>query len=220
MLPRSALSTAAALRGIRVDYPGSTAVDGVDLDITAGALTVIVGPNGAGKTTLLEVLARARTPTAGTVDASLATRAFVPQRSAVSDRLPLTVRDVVTVGAWGRVGPIRRLPADARTAVDRSLERLDIADLARRPFAALSGGQRQRALLAQGLAREADLLLLDEPTTGLDAASAELIRAAVTAELERDATVVCVSHDDRLVADADRVVAMAEGRIVDGARAE
>ncbi|MEX0153234.1 zinc ABC transporter ATP-binding protein AztA [Microbacterium sp. LMI1-1-1.1] len=211
---RSALSTAAALRGIRVDYPGSTAVDGVDLDITAGALTVIVGPNGAGKTTLLEVLAGARTPTAGTVDASLATRAFVPQRSAVSDRLPLTVRDVVTVGAWGRVGPFRRLSADARTAVDRSLERLDIADLARRPFAALSGGQRQRALLAQGLAREADLLLLDEPTTGLDAASAELIRAAVTAELRRDATVVCVSHDDRLIADADRVVEMAEGRVV------
>ncbi|MFF0909262.1 zinc ABC transporter ATP-binding protein AztA [Microbacterium enclense] len=220
MLPRSALSTAAALRGIRVDYSGSTAVDGVDLDITAGALTVIVGPNGAGKTTLLEVLAGARTPTAGTVDAFLATRAFVPQRSAVSDRLPLTVRDVVTVGAWGRVGPFRRLPADARTAVDRSLERLDIANLARRPFAALSGGQRQRALLAQGLAREADLLLLDEPTTGLDAASAELIRAAVTAELERDATVVCVSHDDRLIADADRVVAMAEGCIVDGARAD
>ncbi|MFZ8758646.1 zinc ABC transporter ATP-binding protein AztA [Microbacterium sp. HMH0099] len=217
---RSALSTAAALRGIRVDHPGCTAVDGVDLDITAGALTVIVGPNGAGKTTLLEVLAGARTPTAGTVDASLATRAFVPQRSAVSDRLPLTVRDVVTVGAWGRVGPFRRLSADARTAVDRSLERLDIADLARRPFAALSGGQRQRALLAQGLAREADLLLLDEPTTGLDAASAELIRAAVTAELRRDATVVCVSHDDRLIADADRVVEMAEGRIVDRARAD
>lgn len=213
MLPSSALDTAATLRDIRVDYSGTPAVDGVDLDILAGSLTVIVGANGAGKTTLLEVLAGARTPTAGTVDASLATRAFVPQRSAVSDRLPITVRDVVTVGAWGRVGPFRRLPAEARAAIDRSLQRLDIADLARHPFASLSGGQRQRALLAQGLAREADLLLLDEPTTGLDAASAELIRAAIAAEVQRDGTVVCVSHDDRLIADADVIVTMAAGRV-------
>jgi zinc/manganese transport system ATP-binding protein len=77
----------------------------------------------------------------------------------------------------------------------------------------LSGGQRQRALLAQGLARGADLLLLDEPTTGLDAASAERIRSVLRAEADRGATVVCVSHDPAVLADADRVVALADGAL-------
>ncbi|RIJ56230.1 ATP-binding cassette domain-containing protein, partial [Clavibacter lycopersici] len=91
---------AAVLRGIRVDLGGHRALDGVDLDLMPGALTVIAGPNGAGKSTLLEVVAGTRPPTAGTRAVADAA-AFVPQRTAVSDRLPVTVRDVVTVGAWG-----------------------------------------------------------------------------------------------------------------------
>ncbi|MFB3978982.1 zinc ABC transporter ATP-binding protein AztA [Microbacterium proteolyticum] len=214
MPPITRLSPAAALRGIRVDFDDTRAVDGVDLDVARHALTVVVGPNGSGKSTLIEVLAGARTPSAGTVVVDARARAFVPQRAAVAERLPLTVRDVVVVGAWGRVGAMRRLDREARTAVDDALRRVDMTALHRRPFATLSGGQRQRALLAQGLARGADLLLLDEPTTALDAASAALIRDAIADETARGTAVVCVSHDDRLIAEADVVVRMETGRII------
>lgn len=209
----SAPPPALSARGIRVDFAGTIAVDDVDVDVAHGALTVLVGPNGAGKSTLLEVLAGARVPASGTVDTGGRTRAFVPQRAAVSEHLPLTVRDVVTVGTWSRSGTTRRRGAERRQAVDAALQTLDIASLARRPFAVLSGGQRQRALLAQGLACQADILLLDEPTTGLDAASAELNRAAIAEELRRGASVVCVSHDDRLIGDADHVIALDAGSV-------
>ncbi|WP_445337663.1 zinc ABC transporter ATP-binding protein AztA [Clavibacter sp. CFBP 8614] len=204
---------AVVLRGIRVDFGDRRALDDVDLDLPAGAVTVIAGPNGAGKSTLLEVVAGTRAPAAGTRSAA-DRAAFVPQRAAVSDRLPVTVRDVVTVGAWGRSGRWRRLDADARRAVDDALDRLGLIPLASQGFAALSGGQRQRALLAQGLARGADLLLLDEPTTGLDAASAARIRAIMRAEADRGIAVVAVSHDPAVLAEADRVVRLEDGRVV------
>ncbi|WJS90301.1 zinc ABC transporter ATP-binding protein AztA [Microbacterium testaceum] len=200
-------------RGLRVEFPGTVALDRVDLDLPPAALTVIVGPNGAGKSTLLEVLAGARPPTSGTIETGDRSIAFVPQRAAVAEHLPLTVRDVVTVGAWGRVGPFRRLGRTHREAIDQAMRRLDVAHLSRRPFSSLSGGQRQRGLLAQGLARRADILLLDEPTTGLDAESAELNRSAIDDEIGRGATVACVSHDERLIAEADVVVRLEAGRL-------
>ncbi|GEB46366.1 ABC transporter ATP-binding protein [Microbacterium testaceum] len=200
-------------RGLRVEFPGTVALDRVDLDLPPAALTVIVGPNGAGKSTLLEVLAGARPPSSGTIETGDRSIAFVPQRAAVAEHLPLTVRDVVTVGAWGRVGPFRRLGRTHREAIDQAMRRLDVAHLSRRPFSSLSGGQRQRALLAQGLARRADILLLDEPTTGLDAESAELNRSAIDDEIGRGATVACVSHDERLIAEADVVVRLEAGRL-------
>ncbi|MDO4019394.1 zinc ABC transporter ATP-binding protein AztA [Clavibacter michiganensis] len=204
---------AAVLRGIRVELGTHPALAGVDLDFMPGALTVIAGPNGAGKSTLLEVVAGTRPPTSGTRTAA-DPAAFVPQRTAVSDRLPVTVRDVVTVGAWGRVHRWRRLDPDARRAVDDALDRLGLMPLASQGFAALSGGQRQRALLAQGLARGAGLLLLDEPTTGLDTASAKRIRAIMRSEASRGVAVVCVSHDRAVIDDADRVVRLEDGLVV------
>jgi zinc/manganese transport system ATP-binding protein len=211
-------SPVAALRDIHVAFGDRRALDGVDLDLAPGTLTVIAGPNGAGKSTLLEVVAGTRIPTSGTRTAVEAA-AFVPQRAAVPDHLPVTVRDVVAVGTWGRVGRWRRVDAEGRRAVDDAMQRLGIAPLAAQPFGSLSGGQRQRALLAQGLARGARLLLLDEPTTGLDAASAERIRDILRAEATRGVAVVCVSHDPSVLADADRVVRLEDGRLVaDAAR--
>ncbi|ANP71438.1 ABC transporter ATP-binding protein [Cryobacterium arcticum] len=200
----------ASLRGLGVDFAGQAALRGIDLDVLPGELTVLAGPNGAGKTTLLEVLAGTRPPTAGT-RAVTGTVALVPQRTTETDRLPVTARDVVTVGAWGRLGRWRRLDARARMAIDDALERLQIQDLANLPFATLSGGQRQRTLLAQGLASGADLLLLDEPTTGLDSDSADRIREIMRAESERGVAVVCVSHDPLVLSSADRTVRLADG---------
>jgi zinc/manganese transport system ATP-binding protein len=205
------------LRGVSVDFSGRRAVRDVDLDVSPGEVTVLAGPNGAGKTTLLEVVAGTRTPSSGTRVAT-GVVAFVPQRTAVSDRLPVTVRDVVTVGAWSRSGPWRRVDAGSRAAVDEALDRLGISGIARQPFASLSGGQRQRALLAQGLACRADLLLLDEPTTGLDRDSGDRIRAIISAEAQRGAAVVCVSHDPAVLDLADRLVHLRDGRVVSDVR--
>ncbi|KPG79493.1 ABC transporter ATP-binding protein [Frigoribacterium sp. RIT-PI-h] len=201
------------LLGVGVSFGERTALADVDLDVPAGAVTVVAGPNGAGKSTLLEVVAGVRPPTSGTRSVT-ATIAFVPQRTSIPDGLPVTVRDVVTVGAWGRVGRWRPLDRRARAAVDEALDRLDVAGLAQRPFAALSGGQRQRVLLSHGLARGADLLLLDEPTTGLDAVSAERIRVTLLDEAARGTAVLGVSHDPLLLDAAHRVVRLEAGRVV------
>ncbi|MDR6176424.1 zinc/manganese transport system ATP-binding protein [Nocardioides zeae] len=203
---------AVQLRDIRVDFGARAALRDVTLDLYADAVTVVAGPNGAGKSTLLEVVAGTRVPTRGS-RSTRGTTAFVPQRAGVSDLLPITVHDVVAVGTWGRLGAWRRADAAARAAVDEALHRLGIADLRRRPYVALSGGQRQRALLAQGVVARADLLLLDEPTTGLDATSGARIRAVMAEEAARGAAVVCVSHDPAVLAAADRVVTLADGEV-------
>lgn len=204
---------AADLVSARVAYGTRIALADVDLRIDRGVRTVITGPNGAGKSTLLEVLALLRPLDAGRVSIQSHPVAFVPQRTAVSDRLPVSVRDVVTIGAWGRVGAWRRLRGDDRARVYAAMARTDVAHLSHRPFASLSGGQRQRTLLAQGLARGADLLLLDEPTTGLDAESSGRIRTVMAAEAAQGVAVVCATHDPAVIADADRVVRLAEGEV-------
>ncbi|MFK4804551.1 zinc ABC transporter ATP-binding protein AztA [Microbacterium sp. ZW CA_36] len=203
-----------SLRGVCVDYAGTPALRDVDFDAAAGELTVIAGPNGAGKSTLLEVLAGTITPRAGSVEIRASSRAFVPQRTAISPTLPLTVHDVVTVGAWGRVGAWRRLDHASREAVDAALERLDLTALKRAAFGVLSGGQQQRTLLAQGLARRAETLLLDEPTTALDLDSAERIMCAMRAEVDRGVAAVCVSHDPAVIDAADVVVRLEPGGVM------
>lgn len=209
---RSRCDVVACLTGVQVSFNGRAALVGVDVSIPRASLTVITGPNGAGKSTLLEVLGGTRVATSGRRIIG-GTVAFVPQRAAVPSGLPVSVKDVVSVGAWGRLGLWRRMDAAAREVVARSMERLDISALARHPFAVLSGGQQQRTLLAQGLARGADLLLLDEPTTGLDVASALRIRAVLREEVERGVAVVCVSHDPSVIGDAERRISLQEGRV-------
>lgn len=208
----STSSPAAIVRDATVRFGDVRALDGVDLALARGALTVLAGPNGAGKSTLLEVIAGTTPLTRGTVDRD-GTVAFVPQRAALTPRLPLTAHDMVAVGTWGRVGLWRRLSERMRGDIAWAMERLDVLDLAHRPFAALSGGQQQRVLVAQGLVGRADLLLLDEPTTAVDARSAELILDAVAEVTARGATVASVSHDARLIEAADVVVPLDGGRI-------
>ncbi len=204
---------AVQLMNIHVAFAGREVLTAVDVAVSSRALTVIAGPNGAGKSTLLEVIAGTREPSSGERRVAGAV-AFVPQRAAVPPALPVSVGDVVSVGAWGRLGLWRRMDASARDAVDSALDRVDIAALSRHPFSSLSGGQQQRALLAQGLARHADVLLLDEPTTGLDAASSRRIRKVLREEADRGAAVVCVSHDPAVIGDAEHRILLSGGRIV------
>ncbi len=209
---RSIAEVAARLNGIHVSFGDRAALTGVDLDVDSGVVTVITGPNGAGKSTLLQVLAGTTAAASGTRSIS-GTVAFIPQRTAIPAGLPVSVKDVVSVGAWGRLGLWRRMDSATRELVDRSMDRLDIRALARHPFVSLSGGQQQRALLAQGLARDADLLLLDEPTTALDAVSSRRIRRVLREEAARGVAVVCVSHDPAVIGEAAHQVALLEGRI-------
>jgi ABC-type Mn2+/Zn2+ transport system ATPase subunit len=167
--------------------------------IPSGASVALIGPNGSGKSSLLRAIAGLLAPRSGRLDV-LARRersavALVLQTTDVDPSLPITVRETVTMARYARRGAVRRLDRTDSAAVDRALQRLAIRDLARRQLHELSGGQRQRVLVAQGLAQEADLLLLDEPVTALDVVSRRLILEAVAAERDAGRTVVLSTHD-------------------------
>ncbi|WP_030871985.1 zinc ABC transporter ATP-binding protein AztA [Streptomyces sp. NRRL S-37] len=195
-------------------YTGHPVLHQLTGAIPALATTALVGPNGSGKSTLLGVLAGVIRPTAGELHhTGSRPPAFVPQRGAVGDALPLTVRQTVEMGRWGERGPWRRLTRRDRATVDTAMDRMGIADLATRQLGDLSGGQRQRALIAQGLAQESDLLLLDEPTTGLDPEARERIAALLTELAADGVTVVHATHDLDAARAADACLLLREGRL-------
>ncbi|MGV9310730.1 zinc ABC transporter ATP-binding protein AztA [Streptomyces sp. NPDC003691] len=184
------------LTAVDAGYARRPVLREVTLDIPALAVTSLTGPNGSGKSTLLGVLAGVIRPTAGTVHHhGDRAPAFVPQRSTAGDALPLTVRRTVEMGRWYARGPWRRLTSGDHRTVDEALERLGIAHLAARRLGDLSGGQRQRALIAQGLAQRSDLLLLDEPCTGLDPEARQGIEDLLARVTADGTTVVQATHD-------------------------
>jgi ABC-type Mn2+/Zn2+ transport system ATPase subunit len=172
------------------------AVRDVTLTIKAGTSVAFLGPNGSGKSTMLDLMAGLKTPTAGALEVAAPRHriAYVLQRLEARQALPVTVDEVLRMGRYGHRGLTGRLTADDREAIDRAADRTEIDDLRRRRFHELSGGQRQRVLLAQALAAQPDLLLLDEPITGLDLASQERILAIVAEETSRGTTVVLTTH--------------------------
>lgn len=208
--------TALQARGLHFSFGPQPVLSDVDVDLTWGTVTAIAGANGAGKSTLLELLAGVRAPASGSVDRADEV-ALVVQRVAAPNTLPLTVADTVAMGTWGtrRRGGATLNRSDRRARIAEALERVHLAHLANRPFTELSGGQRQRALIAQGLARQARIFLLDEPAAGLDAGSRDRTRTILQAEADRGAAVVCVSHDPEAIAAADVVVMLDGGRRVD-----
>lgn len=203
---------------VTVAYGGRTALRDCDVALPSGAVTALVGPNGSGKSTLLSAIAGLVPLAAGTLSvmgrrpgrAGLTTDvAYVLQSTPANESLPVTVREVVTMARYARRGLLGRLDAEDRRAVDRALHRLHVADLADRHLRELSGGQRQRVLVAQGLAQDADLLLLDEPVTGLDLTSREGILSVVSEVRDAGGTVVVATHDLGDAERADHVVLLA-----------
>ncbi|MFE7766618.1 zinc ABC transporter ATP-binding protein AztA [Streptomyces sp. NPDC057438] len=200
--------------GLSAGYPGCPVLHQLDAEIKALAITALVGPNGSGKSTLLGVMAGVIQPTSGRIHhAGDRTPAFVPQHGAVADALPLTVRQTVEMGRWSDRGPWRRLTRQDQATVDQAMERLGITDLATRQLGELSGGQRQRALIAQGLAQKSDLLLLDEPTTGLDPEARDRIAALLTELVADGVTVVQATHDLEAARSADACLLLRDGRL-------
>ncbi|MFG3257536.1 zinc ABC transporter ATP-binding protein AztA [Streptomyces sp. NPDC048172] len=207
-----------ALRDIDAGYRRRPVLRQLTAAIPQSANTVVVGPNGSGKSTLLGLLAGVLSPTAGTLERARHSRpsrpGFVPQRSAVSDALPLTVRDTVAMGRWAHRAPWRRSRAHDRSVVEECMRALGILDLAGRQLGELSGGQRQRALVAQGLAQEPDLFLLDEPTTGLDQRARAGIGTALDAAVAGGATVVQATHDMTAAREAHHCLLLQDGRLM------
>ena len=210
----SSRNLASITRG-RVAQGGRTILREVGLELAAGSLTVVTGSNGSGKSTLLAALAGLLSLEEGELRLGRdVRRAYVPQRSEASDALPLTVADVVGMGRWFR-RPLRDLVRNRhedRSVTATSIAAVGLAGLERRSLAELSGGQRQRAFLAQGLAQRADLLLLDEPESGLDVDGVRLLFECIAAERARGVAVVLVTHDRRSP-DATQRVHLHGGRI-------
>jgi ABC-type Mn2+/Zn2+ transport system ATPase subunit len=192
--------------------------------VPTGASVALIGPNGSGKSTLLRALAGLAEPRAGRLDVPARRRrgavALVLQTTEVDRTLPVTVRETVTMARYATRGPFGRLRGPDRAAVHGALERMGVADLAGRQLHELSGGQRQRVLVAQGLAQEAELLLLDEPVTGLDVMSRELILDAVADERTAGRTVVVSTHDLGDARHADLVMLLANRVVAFGQPAE
>lgn len=219
--PQDTCATDPAVRahGLTVSYDGTVAFRADDLTVPRGQVTALIGPNGSGKSTLLNAIAGLAQVT-GDIEvlgrrptAARRSVAYVLQSTEVNERVPLTVREVVTMGRYADLGAVRRLSAEDRALVDTALDRLDIADLAGRHITALSGGQRQRVFVAQGLVQRAELLLLDEPATGLDFTSEERINAVVREEAKAGTTVIVSTHDFADAQAADNVLLLS-GRVV------
>jgi zinc/manganese transport system ATP-binding protein len=203
-----------SLELLTVRRGATLALDAVSARFPAGATTVVVGPNGSGKSTLLDVLAGVLPPTSGRVAGLPRTSvAYVPQHSRVTGDLPVTVAETVAMGRWRERGLLGRLRAADRQVVLACAAQLGLGDLLGTPLARLSGGQRQRVLVAQGLAARADVLLVDEPTASVDRATRHAVLDALAAEAARGAVVVHATHDATAVDRADRVLALAAGRV-------
>jgi zinc transport system ATP-binding protein len=194
------------LRGVGFAYAhGRPVLQDVNLAVEEGELVAVAGPNGGGKTTLVRLALGLERPDAGEVRlfgepaarfSRRATLGYLAQRSQLGTDAPATVREVVSAGrlaAGGLLGPLRRRD---RAIVDEALERVGLAELGDRQLRRLSGGQQQRAFIAKALAGEPSLLVLDEPTTGVDAESQEAL-AALLDRLHRElgVTVLYVSHE-------------------------
>ena len=200
--------------GVSFRYGAVTALAPSSFTIPEGAITTLIGPNGSGKSTILHAISGLIAPASGTLQVVPGRRiAHVLQATKVNEALPVTVAEVVAMGRYSTTGPHRRLDSTDRSAIRAALDRMGITDLSRRHLRELSGGQRQRVFVAQGIAQDHDLLLLDEPLTGLDLPSAQAIDAVLHEEQAAGRTVVITSHDLNEAAAGDWVVLLA-GRVV------
>lgn len=186
------------LEQLEVGYARRPVLRGVNATIPRGDSIGLLGANGSGKTTLLKTIAGVLAVVGGTIQFEKGVRpvvGYVPQREALDQSFLLSSLEMVLMGACASVGPGRFLRRADREWAQQCLERTGAADLARQPFALLSGGQKQRVLIARALVAKPDLLLLDEPTAGVDASATSAI-ADLLQRLNADGmTIMMVNHD-------------------------
>ena len=207
------MSALVSFDGVALGYGRLTFLSDLSFDVGDGDFLGLVGPNGAGKTTVLRAILGTLAPQRGTVTRRPDLRfGYVPQRDQVDYGFPLRVLDVVLMGRYDRIGVARRPGKDDRARAMDALAHVGIPDLANRPLKDLSGGQRQRALIARALVGEPNVLVLDEPTNGMDLVSTTQILGLVRELHERDnLTVIMVSHALNEVANYVERIALVVG---------
>lgn len=185
------------LRGLAVGYGGRPVLRDLSLELPRGSFAGLLGANGSGKTTLLKTIAGILPPVAGGIEFAPpnAVTGYVPQRESIDAPFLLSSLEVVQMGLCGRIGPARPLGKAGKALALECMGETGTADLARQPFALLSGGQKQRILIARALAANPDLLLLDEPTAGVDPQATEAISALLQALNKKGMTILMVNHD-------------------------
>ena len=213
------------LSDVDFGYTATPVVEDVSLTVDPGEYLAVVGPNGSGKSTLMQIMLGLLEPDSG--EARLFTEpahafddgelvGYVAQQASQSKEMPITVREVVKMGRFPHVG-FGRLSAEDWAVVDRALETVGMSAFANRRVTQLSGGQRQRAFIARALASEAELLVLDEPTVGVDAESVEAFYELLESLNEQGITVLLIEHDLSAVTEhAERVVCLNSEVYFDG----
>lgn len=212
--------SAVECRSLGIGYDRRAVVSGVDLTLEPGRALALVGTNGSGKSTLLKTVMGLLPSVAGTCTVlggepgTAPTRVgYVGQTHPSKFLLPLQAIDVVRMGRYATLGLLGRASVHDRALVRDAMDELGIAHLAGTPMRSLSGGQQQRVHLAQLVARHADLLVLDEPTNGLDMAGRAAYRSMVATALDRGASVIVATHDIADAQQCDQVLLLA-GRVV------
>jgi manganese transport system ATP-binding protein len=201
--------------GVKVLRDGVVVLESSNFSIPAASITAVIGPNGSGKSTLLHAMTGLLPLGAGSIrvletdpEGARTETAYVLQHMSVSPGIPMTVYEVVAMGRYPGVGFLGRLNAQDRERIQDSMELLRIDDLAKRQVSKLSGGQRQRVFVAQALAQEHSILLMDEPLTGLDIHSAHTIDQIIHQEPARGCSVIFTTHDLQEARAADNVILM------------
>lgn len=216
------------VRGVFVYYGSRLALENINYQLNIGERVAVVGPNGAGKSTLFKVISGVLPPNAGDVTVSGSNPkahsciAYIPQRSQVDWQFPVSVADVVMMGRSAKLGPFNWPQKKDWDFVYHVLDMVELGSLANRQISQLSGGQQQRMFIARALAQEAELMLMDEPLTGLDTPSQEGLLDVLDNLRSQKVTVMVSTHDleqaarhfDRIMLLNKKIVAFGQAREV------
>jgi ABC-type Mn2+/Zn2+ transport system ATPase subunit len=215
------------LDDLSIGYNGQPVLSGISLSIAHASLTAILGANGSGKSTLLKTLLGLLPPVAGRISTFASAGAplvfgYVPQSIQFDPIYLLTGFEVALMGTYGRVRPGRFVPSIERAFTRECLAAAGAEEFARKRFAELSGGQKQRVLIARALTTRPDILMLDEPTAGVDPTATHAVLDFISQIIkEREITVLLVTHDFALVRDhAEQVIWLHHGKVDHGSTQE
>ncbi len=192
------------MRNIEIGYDQQALTPPIDGCFAAGSLTAIIGANGAGKSTLLKTLADLQPAVAGKITFSGETRpqiAYLPQQAELDKQFPIVVQDVVAMGCWPQSGLLGGINYQSRQRIKQALSTVGMQDMAHQPVGELSGGQLQRVLFARLLVQQAPLILLDEPFTGVDSQTVQLLLDVIRQLHDEGRTIIAVLHDMAMVAE-------------------